>query len=282
MLRIARRYASRFVESCPPPVYDTGCTHCGIPEFPPDKKINFEHNLNSTGSDPWKHLLVFSHGFKDFNKMPAKVEFTAGSVASEMTSLKRLLSPNHPVSVTNALVEGINDKPNGKEKVYLYPDNKVVEFELKHAQQFVEHYLLPKEEEVVEVFNPFAPAVQKSKGRKDHSSLFTEKPIEEDLVLICGHTQRDIRCGLLAPLLEQEFEKVLEKEKLHHVRTGLISHVGGHAYAGNVLYFPRDCSKMPIVFYGRVFPDLVQGIVNTTIKDGKIIKELYRGDVHKK
>lgn len=278
MLRTARRYASRFVDTCPPPSYDTGCTHCAIPEFPPDKPINYEANLNGTGSDPWKHLLVFLHGFKDFDIMPPKVELTVGSLANEMTQLKRLLSPNHPVSVTNALVSGICEKPNGKERVYLYPDNKVVEFDMKHAKQFVEHYLLPEKEDVVEVYNPFAPKAEKSHGRQDHLELFQERPIDEDLVLICGHTQRDIRCGLLAPILKDEFERVLEKENLHHVKVGLISHVGGHAYAGNVLYFPRDKTQ-PVVFYGRVFPELVQGIVNTTIKGGQIIKELYRGDV---
>lgn len=280
MLRIARRFTSRYVDTCPPPAYDTGCTHCGIPEFPPDKQIDFERNLNGTGSDPWKHLLVFLHGYDDFSKMPAKVELTAGSVASELTLLKRMLSPNHPVSVTNALVKGINNRPNDKELIYLYPDKKIVEFDIKHAKLFVEHYLLPEKEEMTEVFNPFSQSTANVMGKQDHSSLFTEKPIESDLVLICGHAQRDIRCGLLAPLLQKEFERVLEREGLSHVETGLISHVGGHAYAGNVLYFPRDCSKMPIVFYGRVFPEQVQGIVNTTIKQGKIIKELYRGDVH--
>ena len=96
------------------------------------------------------------------------------------------------------------------------------------------------------------------------------------MVLICGHTKRDIRCGVMAPLIEREFLAVLKRENLaEKVDVGLISHIGGHAYAGNVIYFPADASRMPVTWYGRVFPENVQGIVQTTIKEGKINKKTY-------
>lgn len=276
MIRFTRGLA-KFVEKCPPPVRDTGCTYCELPDFPADKPINFDHNLNGTSAIPWKHILVFLHGITNFNTMPSKIELIPGSLANTFASIKRKLSPMHPVMVSNALVEGINVAASGRQKVYIYPDNKVVEFDTENLMEFVSHYLLP--EKAVETYNPFTRKKKASLAHVDHSELFEELPMDENLVLICGHTQRDIRCGALAPLLQEEFERVLEHDATPEVKVGLISHIGGHAYAGNVIYFPKDCNKMPVVWYGRVFPELVQGIVTTTIRNGNIIKELYRGEV---
>ncbi|KAL8816706.1 MAG: hypothetical protein Q9223_004324 [Gallowayella weberi] len=75
---------------------------------------------------------------------------------------------------------------------------------------------------------------------------------------------------------------------------GMISHVGGHAFAGNViLYIPpefciHDEDKRggvpkisPLagmgIWYGRVEPRHVQGIIEETIRKGKILEELWRG-----
>lgn len=282
VFRLARNYATKIVEKCPAPMYDTGCTYCKLPTFPADKQINHDHNLNGTSALPWKHVLVFLHGITDFSAMPSKIEMIPNTLAGEFTVLRKLLSPVHPVIVSNALVPGFNVEATSKQKVYLYPDNKVVEFEMEHLEQFAEHYLIPEPAEAVpETYNPFASGAKKvARTRVDHSELFKESEMDKNLVLICGHTQRDVRCGLLAPILEKEFHKVLEHEKLDDdVKVGLISHVGGHAYAGNVLYFPRDCSDFPVVWYGRVFSESVQGIVKETIQEGRIIKELYRGDL---
>jgi len=135
------------------------------------------------------------------------------------------------------------------------------------------------------------------------------------LVLICGHGGRDLRCGLLGPILQQEFERLLrlrglvvgkagredyevpvleakiegrkdEKpdENSPKARVGLISHVGGHKFAGNViLYIPPNAKGHPWagcgIWYGRVTPDKVEGIINETILNGKIIEDLFRGGI---
>lgn len=280
MIRLVRSYATKFIDRCPPPVYDTGCTFCKIPTFPPDKQIDFTKDLNGTAAQMWKHVLVFLHGVDDFNNMPSKIDLIPGSLANEFETLKRrMLSPLRPVNLSNASATGLNIPLGERQKVFIYPDNKQVIFDKKHLPQFIEHYLLP-EDQSTEVYNPFVSASKQSRQRKDHSGLFKESNIERDLILVCGHTQRDIRCGELAPLLEEEFVKVLDKEGLRSdVDVGLISHIGGHAYAGNVIYFPRDCSQLPAVWYGRVFPESVQGIVRQTVIGKKIIKELYRGQV---
>ena len=127
-------------------------------------------------------------------------------------------------------------------------------------------------------------------------------------ILICGHNSRDIRCGILGPLLESEFKKLIseptnptlvhtseeigtqhtQKNSLPHASVALISHIGGHKFAGNVvIYFPRTWrvvgsrQKSPLagkgVWYGRVEPRHVWGIVEETVKRGRVVEELLRG-----
>lgn len=74
----------------------------------------------------------------------------------------------------------------------------------------------------------------------------------------------------------------------------MISHIGGHAFAGNVIvYVPPgycledsvgggDCGRIsPLagmgIWYGRVEPKHVQGIVEETVRKGQILGELWRG-----
>ena len=70
-------------------------------------------------------------------------------------------------------------------------------------------------------------------------------------------------------------------------RVGLISHIGGHKWAGNViLYFPPLSPGSQEqwaalagkgVWYGRVEPRHVEGIVRQTLRGGRLIRELLRG-----
>lgn len=274
-MNVARRYLSRFVEKCP---VEYGCECNILNELPNNKPIDFEKNLNGTSVIPWKHLLILSHGFQSADEWPSKLEMLPNSLTSEMDMLKRtIISPQHPVLISNAIIPKIS--PGLKEKVYLYPDNKEIEFDVQDTEKFMQTYLVPSQEELDQlepVYNPFkktTPTVPQKKVSFD----FDEKTIDKDLILVCGHTQRDVRCGKIAPILVDQFERTLAGRGLD-VDVGIISHIGGHAYAGNVIYFPRDPTQKS-VWYGRVFPEKVAGIVDETIVGGKIIRELYRGEV---
>lgn len=126
------------------------------------------------------------------------------------------------------------------------------------------------------------------------------RPVDEILVLICGHGARDDRCGILGPLLREEFQEKLERQNisvlrdssgersesssLPPARVGLISHIGGHKWAGNVIvYIPPSFHGNPLagkgIWYGRVGPEHVEGVVGKTIMDGKVIKNLFRGGI---
>jgi len=126
------------------------------------------------------------------------------------------------------------------------------------------------------------------------------RPITKPVILICGHGGRDERCGILGPILVQRFRSVLT-EKSIDAEVGTISHVGGHKFAGNVIiYMPPEPEpthaehketeqqektfnlKGTGLWYGRVGPENVAGIVEETMINGRIIADLFRGGISQK
>jgi len=68
------------------------------------------------------------------------------------------------------------------------------------------------------------------------------------------------------------------------VRIASISHIGGHKFAGNVIIyippaFTENALKGVGIWYGRVEPRHVEGIISATVLGGKVIKELFRGGI---
>lgn len=124
-----------------------------------------------------------------------------------------------------------------------------------------------------------------------------------------------MRCGIFGPILQAEFERVLPLKEVqvlkgavevgddsstefsegsnelirNTARIGLISHIGGHRFAGNViLYIPpktktKDGEAHPLagcgIWYGRVEPKHVEGIVQETLLKGRVIEEMFRGGI---
>lgn len=124
------------------------------------------------------------------------------------------------------------------------------------------------------------------------SLLPAPSPITHPVILICGHGGRDERCGILGPILETEFKKVLAEKKIG-ADVASISHIGGHKFAGNVIvYIPPnwgggsaeedgDGSALAGtgLWYGRVGPENVEGIVEETVVRGRVIADLFRGGI---
>jgi hypothetical protein len=148
--------------------------------------------------------------------------------------------------------------------------------------------------------------------------LYGVQDVRDTLVLICGHGGRDMRCGVMGPALRQEFGDQLLRERFQVLngpvdigdgrertllgeatsqvegssgtaRVGLISHIGGHKFAGNViLYIPPSAKtaggkENPLagcgICYGRVEPKHVEGIIKETLLGGRVIEELFRGGI---
>ncbi|KAF2218749.1 Sucrase/ferredoxin-like-domain-containing protein [Elsinoe ampelina] len=132
------------------------------------------------------------------------------------------------------------------------------------------------------------------------------RKMDEILILVCGHGGRDQRCGIMGPVLCREFEDKLARQGVSVLqnapplvgeernaeidgytptaRIGSISHIGGHKYAGNVIiYIPPSFKDHALrgkgIWYGRVEPRHVEGIVEKTVLGGKVIRDLFRGGV---
>lgn len=115
-----------------------------------------------------------------------------------------------------------------------------------------------------------------------------------------------MRCGIMAPVLRDQFRHILQLrgfssagepglvDGLDHANIASISHIGGHKYAGNVIiYIPPNMtihtndsatpSLNPLagkgIWYGRVEPKHVEGIVEETILGGKVVEDHFRGAI---
>ncbi|KAJ4287572.1 hypothetical protein N0V90_012275 [Kalmusia sp. IMI 367209] len=115
------------------------------------------------------------------------------------------------------------------------------------------------------------------------SALPAPEPITKPIVLICGHGGRDQRCGILGPVLQSSFRTELARRGID-ADVGLISHIGGHKYAGNVIiYLPPNMQTNELmgsgIWYGRIGPEEVEGVVEETVVKGRIIADLLRGGI---
>jgi len=205
--------------------------------------------------------------------------------------------------------------------VYVLPSFKYIPFlprvSFDSVQALVKGYLLPTK------LNPNHDSLSPIhkdrllRSEEQRHLLYGVQNVTDILVLICGHGGRDMRCGVMGPALRDEFEKMLPTKGLHvlkgpvdipgpnapHLlesteyventrgtaRVGLISHIGGHKFAGNViLYMPPGMKdgdgKVHAlagcgIWYGRVEPKHVEGIVQETLLNGKVIEDLFRGGI---
>lgn len=206
--------------------------------------------------------------------------------------------------------------------VYLLPSFTYIPFlprlSFSSVQALVKAHLLPKK--LHPAHDALSPIHRDRLLRKpdEGRALYGVRDVKDVMVLICGHGGRDARCGIYGPLLRMEFENSLEKqgfslarnpivipgpaevaqkeEEVDEIpgksaRVGLISHIGGHKFAGNVIiYLPpgmvtRGGEPHPLagcgIWYGRVEPKHVEGIVGETVREGRVIEELFRGGVRR-
>jgi hypothetical protein len=107
-------------------------------------------------------------------------------------------------------------------------------------------------------------------------------------VFVCTHAARDARCGLCGPALVDAIRAEVDARGLtDRVAVRGCSHVGGHAYAGNVLVFhppggvdaDADAAASEGTWYGYVTPREIPDIVERTIRRGEKIPRLWRGSM---
>ena len=216
---------------------------------------------------------------------------------------------------------------------YLLPSFKYVPFlprvSFDAVQALVRGYLLP--ERLHPMHDGLSPIHRDRLLRKDayRHLLPGVRDVTDVLVLVCGHGGRDMRCGLLGPVLQREFEAKLpragfdvlrgpvldesvrmaplpdtaesqeeqqqqqkKKKSPRTARVAQISHIGGHKFAGNVIvYLPPALTDdagdpHPLaghgVWYGRVEPRHVEGLIQETIVGGNVVRDHFRGAINQK
>jgi hypothetical protein len=132
---------------------------------------------------------------------------------------------------------------------------------------------------------------QKNKLLRDESvahQLPAAEDITKPVILICGHGNRDSRCGILGPILHSSFEQELARRGIE-ADVAQISHIGGHKYAGNVIiYIPptfggseqeEKTLRGTGIWYGRIGPENVEGLVEETIVKGRVVVDMLRGGI---
>ena len=104
------------------------------------------------------------------------------------------------------------------------------------------------------------------------SLRFQHRPLGGRHVFVCTHGERDYRCGECGPSLLAALHSYLAAAGLADVvHVYRSSHVGGHAYAGNVLIYPEGD------WYGYVTPADVPRLVDRHLAGGEIVWDLWRG-----
>ncbi|TAQ87037.1 hypothetical protein B7494_g4628 [Chlorociboria aeruginascens] len=271
-----------------------------------------EQVLICTGKEDWKSRI---HEENSGDNLAADIKELMGRGGTYS-------DPYRNVLITNASFES-SIPPRRTEiqttSAYVLPSFKYVPFlprvSFDSVQALVRGYLLPKKPHPAH--DNLSP-IHKDRLRRNEDEgnmLPFVQDVNDVLVLICGHGGRDMRCGVLGPVLKAEFKRALGDknvrvlegpviieegngerkpmdgeggEEKHTARVGVISHIGGHKFAGNViLYIPpglktADGQDNTLagcgIWYGRVEPKHVEGIIQETILGGRVIENLFRAD----
>ncbi|EEP78256.1 hypothetical protein UREG_03101 [Uncinocarpus reesii 1704] len=284
--------------TCPAPT-------CPCAEMPRGLEIDHEQDLNGTMAAYAQQVLIAT-GQSDWR---SRIEEDGQDQGWGMlgSGLKKLVTrggkyadPYNSIMITNSSFKPRAD-PGGETKTasaFLFPSFKYlpnIPLDEEGLERFTKAFLLPHK---VHKAHDVLPA-SKREEMKRQSALQSSFPGLIELrhsptVLICGHGHRDQRCGIMGPLLQAEFRRALKNigfttdgDKVDgpgHANVGLISHIGGHKYAGNVIiYLPPSMESNALsgkgIWYGRVEPKHVEGIVKETILDGRVIRDHFRGGI---
>lgn len=289
MLRLARvpllrRSYQPIPPSVPRPTYDTGCTFCQ--PLLNDLPIS-DQPLAGTRSAAWKHVMVFTR--KPPGTWPGRLELTLGTgVMEALAMLRDRFSPAHPIMISYVFEDGSEplgpgEHETGATVVEVYPDRTRFEISPEQVPRLVREHLVPHGYVKQEVYNPFKPKARKTAKSvlgpvvepADTSPELEPQPVHTSLAVVCGHTNRDHRCGVLAPAVLNELRLVLAREEIADWRIGTCSHLGGHVYAGILVLFDQRFPRGS-TWYGRVEPQMIQGIVRESIQAGRVLQDITR------
>ncbi|KAI4215165.1 MAG: hypothetical protein LQ351_002480 [Letrouitia transgressa] len=284
-----KRFVSNVEPSSPFPVIQK-CPDCDDEDVPPQPdglQIDHDRPLANTAPNHQQHVVVFT-GKSDWEpriENEPGYESIAKYLKEELGPKGRYHDPDISTLISYCSLKSPQTDPDSSH-LLLFPHFQQVRIPENSRYSFIQRYLRPSA--------PHSNLL----NAPPSSSFFAQQPVSTPTILICSHASRDTRCGILGPLLAAEFVRQISLadpgSSVSTSRVAQISHIGGHAFAGNVIvYMPpahtqeRNLQEgdnpagSPLngagVWYGRVEPRHVAGILRETVGNGKVIRELWRG-----
>ncbi|OJD13301.1 hypothetical protein AJ78_06225 [Emergomyces pasteurianus Ep9510] len=319
--------------SCP----ESTCPCAPTPKMPEGLEIDRERDLHGTMA-PYSHQVLILTGQPDWRSRIEEdgVEEGWGMLGRGLKGLigrgGRYADPYNNIMITNSSFPPHSTtmytpvSTTTTASALLFPSFRhipTIPVDEPSLDAFVRAFLLPTTLHPAHNVLPDSQKAHMLRAPSLQPSFFpdTTQIQHSPTILICGHGHRDQRCGIMGPLLQAEFRRVLRMKGFNvngenengegsgfagaagWANVGLISHIGGHKYAGNVIiYLPPSLSSASSssgvfggkgndeeggatslagkgIWYGRVEPRHVEGIVVETVLEGRVISEHFRGGV---
>ncbi|OAL55485.1 Sucraseferredoxin-like protein, partial [Pyrenochaeta sp. DS3sAY3a] len=255
-----------YTETCPSPTCQCGST-------PADLDIDRKARLLNTAS-AYSEQVIICTGKEDW---ASNIEHEEGATGEFVKGLKSVIGRGSPGfdPFTNVLItaSSLPATPTpGTTTALLFPSFTRIR-DIPHTPSafsaLATAYLKARS------LHPMHAALsppQKAALLRDESLAALLSPPEEitkPTILICGHGGRDVRCGVLGPILQTAFRAELARRGIEG-DVAHISHIGGHKYAGNVIIYIPPCMRRNAlngagIWYGRVGPENVEGVVEETV-----------------
>ncbi|SCV00195.1 LAMI_0G03466g1_1 [Lachancea mirantina] len=256
---------------------DCQCYAQGLNErLPSDKKLEYDSALPRKPPAYQKHVLLMS---------PPNVQ-SAEPVWKRDWHSKIELDYTWPYSTLGKIKRHLRDCSSGGVLINAISGERGLQFENEVEKGRAKFLVVPDmvmyeiDKTEIEIFTHFLANSDLSSDAA--KTKFQGRPYTRDLILVCGHYQRDIRCGVIAPRLIEELRRTDSVDP--DVDLGIISHIGGHKFAGNLLYYKQYKSNdggytgVDGLWFGKVTPQAVEVLMNG-LRDGKIHEEWFRGAV---
>ncbi|KAI9709130.1 MAG: hypothetical protein M1820_003576 [Bogoriella megaspora] len=266
--------------------------------MPPGLDIDYKLPLNNTIARYTEQVLI-STGKEDWTSRIEDEE--DGILARHLRGMLgkggKYLDPSLNAAVTNSSFQPSNPFPTRIASAYTFPSFQYIPnipTDPDSIENFLKGFLLPEDRS--------QQARGLSRSTTAQQAFPGVVPVNDVTILICGHGGRDERCGILGPILRDEFLAQLPRHGVEirseppgtsnasstgetlSARVGLISHIGGHKFAGNVIiYVPPTLENNELagmgIWYGRIEPGHVEGLVKETVLGARVIKEKFRGGI---
>lgn len=225
--------------------------------YPSYLDIKTDRNIAATTKPYSRHILIATSQ----SDWPKKIEHDKDTLANALLSTR----PDRSTMITCSSLVSTHSTTDGSQDLLILPDNIVVANVTSDNIQTLWSYLQAKDSSNTSEEDTSTPA----------GLLIKPNPYSA-LLLICSHRRRDKRCGVTAPILSREFDHILrEKNNMDNVEIVMVSHIGGHKIAGNVICYTHQGKRG--VWYGLVKSCHCRAIVEETLEKGLIIEPLYRG-----